>query len=308
MMDAMAKASSRFLSAGVKLDWHSEASDCKGRPDAMVVSFRAMTPKSFHPGALAYAFPYEGVHIEVFYDRIAQADPALLPSLMANVIVHEMTHILQGIDRHSASGVMKALWTSSDYTLMKRGLLRFKARVYMCFGCAVNPWTNHLRAGLDLIRRAFDTALETGDLLQVHRRGPGQRFQPREPLLQLAPRSVDHAFPARLQLGQAGVGRQALRFRAAEPLGRVLWQGLDGAQGFELGLERVDLLSRLAVADDLLLDLGLRGAERAQRRRALGPGQLRFLRAHAAQLGEREGGAIDASRLVAQSDAQSLDP
>ena len=125
--DAMAKASSLFLSAGVKLDWHGEVSDCKGRPDAMVVSFRAMTPKSFHPGALAYAFPYEGVHIEVFYDRIAQADPGLLASLMANVIVHEITHILQGIDRHSASGVMKAVWNSSDYTLMKRGLLRFTA-------------------------------------------------------------------------------------------------------------------------------------------------------------------------------------
>ena len=125
--DAMAKASSLFLSAGVKLDWHSELSDCKGRPDAMVVSFRAMTPKAFHPGALAYAYPYEGVHIEVFYDRIAQADAALLPSLMANVIVHEMTHILQGIDRHSAIGVLKAVWTSSDYTLMKRGLLRFTA-------------------------------------------------------------------------------------------------------------------------------------------------------------------------------------
>jgi hypothetical protein len=125
--DATAKASSLFLSAGVKLDWHSELSDCKGRPDAMVVSFRAMTPKTFHPGALAYAFPYEGVHIEVFYDRIAQSDPALLPSLMANVIVHEITHILQGIDRHSASGVMKAMWNSADYTLMKRGLLRFTA-------------------------------------------------------------------------------------------------------------------------------------------------------------------------------------
>ena len=125
--DATAKASSLLLSAGVKLEWQAELSDCKGHPDEMVVSFRAMTPKTFHPGALAYAFPYEGVHIELFYDRIAQADPGLLPSLMANVIVHEMTHILQGIDRHSASGVMKAVWTSSDYTLMKRGLLRFTA-------------------------------------------------------------------------------------------------------------------------------------------------------------------------------------
>ena len=122
---ATAKATSMFLSAGVKLEWHGDASFCKGNPDAMVVSLMTSTPKAFHPGALAYALPYEGVHIQVFYDRIAQADPDLVPSLMACVIVHEITHILQGIDRHSPNGIMKALWTSSDYTQMKRGMLRF---------------------------------------------------------------------------------------------------------------------------------------------------------------------------------------
>jgi hypothetical protein len=123
--DARAKASSLFLSAGVKLEWHGEVSFCQGNPNAMVVSFMTSTSKTFHPGALAYALPYEGVHIEVFYDRIAGADPELVPSLMANVIVHEITHILQGIDRHSTGGIMKAVWNSSDYTLMKRGQLRF---------------------------------------------------------------------------------------------------------------------------------------------------------------------------------------
>ena len=125
--DAASKASSLFLSAGVKLEWHDEVSFCRGQRDAMVVSFMASTPKTFHPGALAYALPYEGVHIQVFYDRIAGADPELAPSLMANVIVHEITHILQGIDRHSTGGIMKAVWTSSDYTLMKRNQLRFTA-------------------------------------------------------------------------------------------------------------------------------------------------------------------------------------
>ncbi|XXX82645.1 ATP-binding sensor histidine kinase [Sorangium sp. So ce134] len=46
----------------------------------------------------------------------------------------------------------------------KRGLLRFKARVYLDFGHLVNPWTRRMRAGLDLVRRAFDAAQETGDL------------------------------------------------------------------------------------------------------------------------------------------------
>ncbi len=125
--EAAAKASSMFLSVGIDLYWHSEAGFCQGRRDAMVVSFMTSTPKAFCPGALAYALPYEGVHIQVFYDRIAQSDPELAPSLMAHVIVHEITHILQGIARHSASGIMKAMWTSSDYTQMKRGLLRFTA-------------------------------------------------------------------------------------------------------------------------------------------------------------------------------------
>jgi predicted ATPase/signal transduction histidine kinase len=50
------------------------------------------------------------------------------------------------------------------YLVDKRGLLRFKARVYLCFGSLVNPWTRHLGTGIDLVRRAFDTACETGDL------------------------------------------------------------------------------------------------------------------------------------------------
>jgi hypothetical protein len=123
--NAAAKASSMFLSAGVKLEWHGEVSFCKGNLDAMVVSLITSTPKTFHPGALAYALPYEGVHIQVFYDRIAQADPRLVPSLMAHVMVHEITHILQGIDRHSTGGIMKAVWNSLDYTLMQRDQLWF---------------------------------------------------------------------------------------------------------------------------------------------------------------------------------------
>lgn len=124
--NATARASSLFLSAGVLLEWHTGRSFCQAQRDpAIVVGLSTSTPKTFHPGALAYAFPYEGVHIQVFYDRIALADPRLLPSLLAHVMVHEITHVLQGIARHSNGGIMKALWDSYDYTLMKRDQLRF---------------------------------------------------------------------------------------------------------------------------------------------------------------------------------------
>ena len=46
----------------------------------------------------------------------------------------------------------------------KRGLKRFQARTYMSFGDIVMPWTKHVRAGRDLVRRAFDAANEIGDV------------------------------------------------------------------------------------------------------------------------------------------------
>jgi len=46
----------------------------------------------------------------------------------------------------------------------KRGLKRFQARTYACFGYDVMPWTKHFRACRDLLRRAFEASNKTGDL------------------------------------------------------------------------------------------------------------------------------------------------
>jgi len=46
----------------------------------------------------------------------------------------------------------------------KRGLKRFQVRTYAIFGNAVMPWTRHVKAGRDLVRRAFEMAHQTGDL------------------------------------------------------------------------------------------------------------------------------------------------
>ncbi|TMB15267.1 MAG: PAS domain S-box protein, partial [Deltaproteobacteria bacterium] len=46
----------------------------------------------------------------------------------------------------------------------KRGLDRFKARVYMCFGNMVLPWTKALCTGRGLLRRAIAIAQEAGDV------------------------------------------------------------------------------------------------------------------------------------------------
>ena len=46
----------------------------------------------------------------------------------------------------------------------QRGLTRFQARTYMDFGIGVVPWIRHVRAGRDLVRRAFEAANKNGDL------------------------------------------------------------------------------------------------------------------------------------------------
>ena len=40
-------------------------------------------------------------------------------------MVHEITHILQGISRHSDSGVMKANWSGEDFQQMRYKPLPF---------------------------------------------------------------------------------------------------------------------------------------------------------------------------------------
>ena len=46
----------------------------------------------------------------------------------------------------------------------KRGLRRYRARTYMCFGSTVMPAAKHALEGRDLVRRAFDAAYRVGDL------------------------------------------------------------------------------------------------------------------------------------------------
>jgi hypothetical protein len=118
-------ASRMFAEIGVHIDWRA-ANSCAGFGNALTVSISDNTPANQLPGALAYALPYEGTHIVVFYDRIkGQVDGAMVPRLLAHVLVHEITHILQRVSRHSASGVMKARFDYTDHFKMKRKALGF---------------------------------------------------------------------------------------------------------------------------------------------------------------------------------------
>jgi hypothetical protein len=119
-------ASRIFEQAHVKLEWHMESRSCRYRPERVIeISLSTHTAADYMPAALAYALPYEGRHIVVFYDRIEYADPHLLPTLLAHIMAHEITHLLQGFSQHSEEGIMKARWGKGDYALMKLGALDF---------------------------------------------------------------------------------------------------------------------------------------------------------------------------------------
>jgi hypothetical protein len=119
-------ASHMFEEVGVKVEWSHYPRPCPAEKHVIVVSLSYDTPETQRPNAWAYALPYEGTHIVVFYDRIQKrVVPARVPILLAHVLVHEITHILQGVVRHSSSGVMKARWDSGDFFEMARKSLGF---------------------------------------------------------------------------------------------------------------------------------------------------------------------------------------
>jgi len=117
-------ASTMFAGIGVTVNWHEGARDCP--TESIVISLTNDTPTGLFAGALGYALPYEGAHIRLFYDRIVlDRHPVLVPALLAHVMVHEITHILQGINEHAAEGVMKAQWTADDFAGMIQKPLPF---------------------------------------------------------------------------------------------------------------------------------------------------------------------------------------
>ena len=127
---AKTTTSRMFLTAGVSLEWHSfAAAACQGsrQDQTVILDISTDTRPSKHVGAMAYALPYEGAHIEVLFDRIQRsaAGPTMLSAMLAHVMTHEIPHLLQGISRHSTTGVMKAHWDARDFADMARAPLPF---------------------------------------------------------------------------------------------------------------------------------------------------------------------------------------
>jgi hypothetical protein len=103
--------------AEVRIKWQLGEPRRRERDGAIIIDVTSDTPKTLAPGALAYAQVFEGVHIKIFWDRVQNTingGSRLRTFLLAHVMTHEIVHIIEGIDRHSETGLMKASWTKKE--------------------------------------------------------------------------------------------------------------------------------------------------------------------------------------------------
>jgi hypothetical protein len=121
-----ATATQILKQAGIRLEWRLDENSCTAEGNGLVVSVSYSTPEDRHRGEFAYAMPFERTHIALLYDRVLSCVAAYaVPILLGHVMAHEIVHMLQGVNVHSASGIMKAHWNYHDYVDMQRAQLKF---------------------------------------------------------------------------------------------------------------------------------------------------------------------------------------
>jgi hypothetical protein len=109
-------AASIYKTIGVQIDWRRPTSCPQG---AIQIDYSYHTDPFFMAGFEAYARPFEGIHILIFYDRIKQQSlPNEFPTVLGHVMAHEIGHILEGAERHSETGIMKAKMSPADFSAM----------------------------------------------------------------------------------------------------------------------------------------------------------------------------------------------
>jgi hypothetical protein len=124
-------ASGLFEKIGVHLKWHT--GERPGGQTGFGIRTTACAPASVNPGALASARLLEGAggDITIYADRILPLPTQfhILPDVVAGyVMAHELAHVMQGVARHSESGILKAQWSRENYTDMTLRKFAFTPR------------------------------------------------------------------------------------------------------------------------------------------------------------------------------------
>ncbi len=118
-------AATRILAlAGVHLDWCTRPRNCQDWEGRIIVTLLPSAPVGLPEFAMAEAQVFGGRSIRLYADRLQRHDGALAAwKLLGHVMAHEVVHLLQAVDRHSSSGLMKSRWDANDFRIMSTRLL-----------------------------------------------------------------------------------------------------------------------------------------------------------------------------------------
>jgi len=140
LLPAEVMATRMFADIGVRVQWASCRAHRRSEPDSdscplkrpkeIVVRMASRRAGSASSDVFAAALPYasDGIRVTVFYAELREAfcaRPRLESAVLAHVLVHEITHVLQGLARHSPTGVMRARWNAADYSNLEKRPMQF---------------------------------------------------------------------------------------------------------------------------------------------------------------------------------------
>ena len=109
-----------LATADVSIAWHTSASSARKAPNRVIVlHFQGSAPATSTEGALGYSLLHQD-HATIFYGQIRRvASDNQQAYVLAHAMAHEIVHLLQGVPRHSTTGVMKAHWDGRDIFEMR---------------------------------------------------------------------------------------------------------------------------------------------------------------------------------------------
>jgi len=127
-----------FSQIGVNLTWHTGTSDCDRLPGQSVgtafkIRWAEHAPCTSPAGTLASARPFgaSGTSVTIYEAPLQRflSKYANAPELvLAYVLAHELAHVMQRLDHHSDSGILKTNWSYREYYKMLSGTLTFTAQ------------------------------------------------------------------------------------------------------------------------------------------------------------------------------------
>jgi hypothetical protein len=148
-------ATGMFKAADVDLAWveTEEAGRRTGAPLYLEVTLVTAPSWSAKKGsdALAQARPFAltSSAITIRYDRLLQTigpDKQLETALLAHTLAHELGHMVENVDHHSETGVMKPRWDGGDYREMSWKPMEFAPEDVLLMRQGLREWQR--RAGV----------------------------------------------------------------------------------------------------------------------------------------------------------------